>query len=268
MTRVFALAASLALTVAAVAVAGGGTASETVEIEGDSAKAKATCSADRRAVAGGFKGPEFSEALTFPKLLRRAGRRGWTAGVEVVDGSAGELTAYAYCEDEDSSLAKLRAKTKSKVIPDTGFGDPSTAVRARCPRGETPVSGGFSGQLVGTPYASASRRKGRRSWVAVFTAHDPDTKGTAQANCYDGPPLQVRSKTRTIAPPSEYMGYAVAAQCPPGSRVVSGGFKSTLALSEFGPFVYESRKTSRREWTNRFILSEFDAKFTTYAYCR
>lgn len=229
---------------------------------------KATCSADRRAVAGGFQGPELSEALAFPKVLRRAGRRGWLAGVEVVDGSAGELTAYAYCEDKHGSLAKLRTKTKSKVIPDTGFGDPSTAVRARCPRGETPVSGGFSGPLVGPPYASASRRKGRRSWVAVVAAHDPDTEGTAQANCYDGPPLEVRPKTRTITPPDEYVEYEVVASCPTGRRVISGGFKSTLALSEFGPFVYESRKTSRREWTNRFVLAELETEFTTYAYCR
>jgi hypothetical protein len=161
-------------------------------------------------------------------------------------------------------LSTLLTKAKSALVPE----DELARVIARSPRGMIPISGGFAAQFDTSPYPFASRRKGTRKWVATFASFSKGTEGTAQANCWDGPPLEARSNTRSIDPPNELTAYVVKATCPPDTRVISGGFKSSEPLNKPGPFIYESRKTGRREWTTRFMLAFMDLEFTTYAYCR
>ena len=258
-----AVGAAVAVLATTAALAGGGnTASNTIETTGDDGKTKATCEGERRAVAGGFRAELIKGDPSYVKTLRRAGRRGWLAAIDSFN-PGGELTAYAYCRPKGNPLAKLATKTKQ-----VSFSDGEVAlISARCAKGETPVSGGFSSPPDVSPYPSRSKRKGTRKWQVEFASYDL-AHGAVQANCYDGPPLEVRSTTETLDPPPSNTPYEVSATCPPGSKVVSGGFKSSSELNKGGPFIRESRKTGPREWTTALTHGYFPIELTTYAYCR
>jgi hypothetical protein len=183
----------------------------------------------------------------------------------VLSDPVGSLTTYAYCADEAVSTRK-----RTRSLPEFSMEeDEPTNVVARCPRGETPISGGFSGALADSPYASASRRKGDRKWVTTFIAYDAGTDGTTQVNCYDGPPLDAVAKTMTIPASDEYGRFVVTAKCNGGETALSGGFKSSTQITEGGPLIFMSRRKAGRKWAVGFIQGFYDepTKFTTYAYC-
>ena len=257
-------AAAAVLTTTAAFAGGGSTATNTVETTAVRGKTKAVCDGERRAVAGGFRTELIKGDHAYVKSLRRAGRRGWLAGIDS-SFSGGELTAYAYCRPKGNPLAKLETKSRKVTIPVDVF----KLINARCARGQTPVSGGFSSPFDDYTYPTTSKRKGARKWQAGFIANQAESPDvTVQANCYDGPPLEARSNTETLDPPPAYTLYEVSATCPPGSKVISGGFKSSSPITKSGPFVHESRKTGPREWTIGVTLGYFPIEFTTYAYCR
>ena len=252
------LAGALATVAAAFAFAGqNGRASNSVPITGNDAKTGATCKAGSKAVSGGFRAPHSTESPAFvKKSLRRGGRR-WTAGVERFN-PGGTLTVYAYCGDE-----KVETKERTKVI---SVGE-QTTVRARCPRGQTPISGGFSGEPAGPPYPTASRRTGMRRWAATFVSFNSGLEGQAQVNCYEGPPLGKRIRTKSVTPPNEFRRFTVTAKCPKGETAVSGGFRVLPPLSKPGPFVNSSRRSGKRGWTVKVVTGFRPGKLSAYAYC-
>jgi hypothetical protein len=249
-----------ALTTAAAALAFAGQndkASNSVQITGTSAKTGAACKAGSKAISGGFRAPHSTESPAFVKQsLRRAGRR-WSAGVQRFD-PGGTLTVYAYCGDE-----KVKTKQRAKQISV----DEQTTVRVRCPRGQTPISGGFSAAPAGPPYPTASRRAGTRRWAATFVSFNTGLQGRAQVNCFDGPPLGKRVKTKSVSPPDEFRLFTVTAKCSRGETAVSGGFRILPPLSKPGPFVNSSRRSGKRKWTVEVVTGFRPGKLTAYAYC-
>lgn len=264
-------AAALVLTVATAALAGGGeskTVSETVSSTSGTARVDAGCKNGLKAVAGGFKGQSsFEDGLVISKRSVRKPRRSWSVGEQAPFGKEHQqrLTVYGYCADED-----LTTKVRTKPVPEaTGFPPERTRVTARCPDGQMPISGGYSSALSSSTYASVSRRSGARKWAVIFNSFDPGAEGTAQANCYEGARLDTVAKQEVIPASDAYDRFVIKAKCPRGETALSGGFKSTVGVTEGGPMIFMSRRRGERTWAVGFLQGFYSdpTEFTTYAYC-
>ena len=131
--------------------------------------ATARCPRGTKVISGGFKASPIDTVGDTPVLYvsesRRAGKRKWEASAFSDGNEAGELTATASCDRARKPKARSASTTLSDVPPNTPF----DAATARCRRGERVVAGGFgspddSGSA--TPKFMASKRAGRRRWIA------------------------------------------------------------------------------------------------------
>lgn len=254
-----ALSAATALTGAALA----GqlkTATDSEPIAGSGTAARAVCNGARKAISGGVQmSGDTDSSLTILKTLKRDRKRGWEANVERASGDdGGQLKVFAYCRKEEVFVGG-----DVETLPD---GVPE-AVVARCPQGTTPLSGGFAGPIFDSPYAYVSKRKGLRAWLVKYISFDPGLNGLAQANCYEGPPLEVRSRTRTLEPGSSFETFRFRLGCPAETDPISAGFSSSEPLSEGGPFVTTSKRVPGRDWLMKVRVSTVSLEFTAYVYC-
>jgi hypothetical protein len=153
------------------------TSSATLSVDGgEIGTVTATCEAGTKAVSGGFFGE--TGILIAPAVLihesRKSGGRGWTVSAGNYGLVSGELIAYVNCRKGKG--LKSRSKT-TQVEGEAGDVNPTGSVTAKCKKGSTAVSGGFSGEVdasfVSSPpdgagvRAFTSRREGGRKWEAV-----------------------------------------------------------------------------------------------------
>jgi hypothetical protein len=150
----------------------------------------AECPARTRAVGGGFdatriSGPDGPGVLTLTS--KRQGERRWkVAGLNIPPdggpGTAGTLTAYAYCE-----AAPFKLKTESREVTTSGF----TTFEVRCPSGGRAFSGGFDGHVhlstrpSGTAAVTSRRVSSGHAWrtsaLSIFDSNP--AQATAYAYC-------------------------------------------------------------------------------------
>jgi hypothetical protein len=236
------------------------TASKTIVFGGLYANgaAIAKCPAGTKVVSGGFAATpptSGSGPRIVPYESRRVDQRRWRAsGTNVSRVAGGSLTAFAYCR-RLPKRQKIRAVNGGAVVrqlPATG------QARARCPRRQSVVSGGFlvPPQNAGSPQVlvSESTRGDSRTWLA--TGVDLASKGTATVTSY-AYCLPVKSAKQVFGtaevPASTSSGTpsatAFTQPCPTG-RAIGGGFASPYVHEGLrsAVLVYQSQLSSSTTW--------------------
>jgi MYXO-CTERM domain-containing protein len=109
----------------------------------------ARCPEDTQLFSGGFQRTNFTTpgVVGFGGIKyggnyiteSRAVGNGWRVSAGAVDQDGGELTAIAYCADQDRSLP-LKVVSASAAVEE---GESASATTPRCPRGRALIAGGF-----------------------------------------------------------------------------------------------------------------------------
>jgi hypothetical protein len=228
--------------------------------------ATASCARGSEAVAGGFAAPGLDPtAETGPAILTHASKRPghgkWRASGHNFHRNApapkrgepgsGPVVAYAYCDKHDPGVT---VKSKSTTVSPGAH----AGLTPKCGRASEAVSGGFQSDAPDnapdsdglTAYAYTSKRAGERGWkVAVQNPDSASHKVTAFAYCEKhGPDLTARKASVEM----NAMGTkTVAAKCPKGASVFSGGYASTFEgssnSSKFA-LAYASKRATGNKW--------------------
>jgi hypothetical protein len=223
--------------------------------------ATAKCGSGSAAVAGGFAAPGFDPTadtgpanITFASSM--SGKRKWQASGHnfhnpapspKVDTGSGPLVAYAYCDKHDPSVT---VRSKSMMVDSLAH----ASVTPKCRRGSEAVSGGFQQDAPGSEgfinLAYTSKRSGDRGWkVSVINPDSVAHSVTAFAYCEKhGPDLVTRAASDDFQPIG---ALKIAAKCPSGAKVFSGGYRSSFNQSgnelSFG-VPYTSKRSSGEKW--------------------
>ena len=244
--------------------------------------ATASCKRGSTAVSGGFEGTGYGQGVT-PQLLpidsARAGKRQWTsAGAFFLSAgtTSGEFTSYVYCDD---SKPRLKTKSATTTLADSGTPDAIGSATAKCKRGSVAVSGGFdssdflnnfSGPAI---FPLTSRREGKRKWtVSAFNDGGEAGELVAYAYCDKSEPrLKTKTESATIDlfPDTSF----ATAKCKKKSKVVSGGFDSPdydPSGTEEETFPFVSRRSGRRGWSvgGFNVSTSRSLDIVAYAYCK
>jgi hypothetical protein len=149
-------------------------------------------------------------------------------------------------------------------------GQTKTAL-ARCPKGQVLVSGGFQRtdfRSDGGDYVTESRAIGPNAWRATGSAFGgAGGELTAIAYCvkHKSPMLtEVASPATPIAKGTT--ANATTAQCPPGTKITSGGFSENGSINAF--FANGGIDAGGSSWTaSAFAIFGDVPGFTAYGYC-
>ena len=178
------------------------------------------------------------------------------------------------------ALAKKKHKKKGlgPVVTATATGNVvntpggvSTAT-ATCPNGKQAVGGGYSTPPLdgnNAIFVLSSIRSSQRGWTVSALVDEGAGSVTAFAYCRNkSKPISDVASTGTVPSGGGAQG-AASATCPPGSRLVSGGFDITHgpANSAFAVAV-SSQTTTPGVWSVVAVNNTNGAHvFTTHAYC-
>jgi hypothetical protein len=144
------------------------------------------CPRGGEAIAGGFKTPGSGMNQVALFESRRIGQRQWRVTGEGTSLSESRLRAFAYCASDKLGLeAKASSDSTDQESTDV-------AAKAKCKRGERPISGGF--EMEGDAGAGAyvtpfeSKRVHKRGWKASAASYSGDNTVTwkVYAYCLDG----------------------------------------------------------------------------------
>jgi hypothetical protein len=124
-----------------------------------------------------------------------------------------------------------------------------------CPSGQRAISGGYT-DPSGNPSVAENRRGGARTWVVTASADF-----VARAYCSDD--LRVSRELDTTEMGPDGSGTVSKAQCPSGSKAVSGGW--TFSEPVFDTPIFRSQPKGR-SWSVRGF-DELGADITAFAYC-
>jgi hypothetical protein len=225
--------------------------------------AAAECGPGSTAVAGGFAAPGLDPgAETGPAILTYASTRSgdgkWPASghnfnrpapAPKVDTGSGPLVAYSYCDTRDP---RVTVRSESTTVDPGGH----ATLTPKCARGREAVSGGFqSDQPTSsegfTAFAYTSMRSGDRVWKVAVANVDSANSHSVDAFAYcekHGPDLVTRGA-------EEKVGHAptvtITPSCPKGSKIFSGGYKSTFSDSGGGMdfnIAYTSKRNAGKKW--------------------
>jgi hypothetical protein len=147
-------------------------------------------------------------------------------------------------------------------------------VTARCPKGQFLVSGGFQRTNFrgdGGNYVTESRAAGPRAWTvtgSAYSAYGPPGQGELTSIAYCARmkrPMLTEVASSPVPVGSQGSATATTPECPPGKRLVTGGF-STNASSN--GFFYDGRFNPNGTWS----ASEYGffgpiPSLTAYGYC-
>jgi hypothetical protein len=195
---------------------------------------------------------------------------GWrVSGAEHVQGSLDGFTAYAYCEKRKRAV-RVGGTVRTDSIPtEAGL---STGNTARCPKGTTAMSGGFSTTSLGA-YFNRSRGAGRDWSVGVTTF-----AAGSSTDLYDVEAYCVRGKVRTtkaegITPgsfgPVAGVGAAMTPGCAKGGFVRGGGYGSPPPGANLNGALVIGDVLGSKGWSVTFAsLSVAQGPFTAFGYCR
>ena len=233
-------------------------ASKSLPISKDGrAAGRAQCQGKQKALAGGFEliGPE-SEA-GYIRTTKRDKRRGWQVGINA-DLDAERVKVFAYCRNDQG----LGNSSDSALLA-SGADEQIVAV---CPQGTKAISGGTQTPFGAAAYPYSSFRKDQRRWTTSWVSFDDNSPATATVVCRDGAGLQEVHKTKTVTDPVLDDRQTVVAECPAGTRVLSGGWESSEPVNKGVSFVGASRRAGKRKWKVAFNTGA-DQQMTAYAYC-
>lgn len=172
-----------------------------------------------------------------------------------------------------TALAGKKLMTASESIS-VGT-DQTLSVEATCPKGTKALSGGFATEwdaasLVTSPFleVNQSQRSGRRGWVGEAFNDQPAGDLTSFAYCRASKKL-TRMTDTVPSPVGQFV--TATAECPPGTRVISGGFAGspTDAVGDT-PVLYisESRRATKRTWeASAHGNGNEPGELTAIAYC-
>lgn len=195
---------------------------------------------------------------------------GWrVSGAEQVQGSLDGFTAYAYCEKRKRALL-LGGTVRTDFVP-TVSGQ-STGNTARCPKGTTAISGGFSTLSPGA-YFNRSRGAGR-DWSVGVTTFDAGTS----RDLYEVEAYCVRGKVRTTKAedittgsfgPVAGVGAAMTSGCAKGGFVRGGGYGSRPPGANLNGALVIGDVLGSKGWSVTFAsLGVAQGPFTAFGYCR
>jgi len=172
------------------------------------------------------------------------------------------------------------AQTTVKV---NGNGGTTGSATATCPKGQTPVAGGWNSpgsvrQSFLTVYSST--RSGKRGWIVSAVINGfvtpPATQWklnlTAYAYCRAGAALKQQVKTASLPLVQNDGAFLTAtAKCPKATTALSGGFRLPAPNTGTAGWVHQSSRQSARSWsasvTAFTVVSTPSLPVTTIAYC-
>jgi hypothetical protein len=182
------------------------------------------------------------------------------------------VLAFSVAIAAGSGLKTRTATTTVGPTPD------ASSKSARCPRGNTVISGGFDNPGFkdlepGHPglFAYASHKSRVRKWT-VGAQNDNNGAGTETvfAYCRTAKPLETRSARTTVPNTGAQHGTATA-MCPSGLKAISGGFDNPGFSTDGGAgfFPYVSKKFGRRGWrVSVELYRPAPATLKAFVYCR
>jgi hypothetical protein len=198
---------------------------------------------------------------------RPPGRTAWESQAFGILAPSSSWRNFAVCEPGGRRAVSIA--TKTELIERFGA-DPV----ARCRRGRHAIGGGWAVQPPRDPATDSgstlgivqNARASRRTWKLFGVGDLPsDGKLTAYALCERDRRGAVSSASQRL--PLHQGNNELAASCPRGKRVVSGGFSWFGALA----LVYESRPGGRRAWRAGVRVvgpPDSDSFLKVIAYCK
>ena len=207
-------------------------------------------------------------------------RRGFLIAVAVPMLLSPALAEAAKKPAEPPSGPVNAAQTTVKV---NGNGGTTGTAVATCPKGQTPIAGGWNQpgsvrQSVLTVYAST--RSGKRSWTVSAVINGfvtpPQTQWklnlTAYAYCRAGAALKQQVKTASLPLVQNDGAFITAtAKCPKATSALSGGFRIPTPNTGTAGWVHQSSRQTARSWsasvTAFTVVSQPSLPVTTIAYC-
>src|SRR3954469_1513191 len=155
--------------------------------------------------------------------------------------------------------------------------DAKQRLTVRCPgKKALPYSGGMLTDPVGTDgagiYPHSYERLGvQRGWHVTSVLYAPTDQSssrsvTLQVVC--GPRLGPVSSPHSTVFVGPGQTRTATATCPPGNRLLAGGFQRTNFVTRGGNYVTESRAASDRSWqVSGSAFGNFGGELTAIAYC-
>jgi hypothetical protein len=129
----------------------------------------------------------------------RAVGNGWRVGAGAVDQDGGELTAIAYCAEDDRSLPLKVVSASAEV----GEGEAAAATTPRCPRGRALIAGGFDfGGSHDALFADGYFTRAG-TWAATGYGWFGSAELTAYGYCLEARDTVDRSEFPKEPPPAE-----------------------------------------------------------------
>jgi hypothetical protein len=219
------------------------------------------------ALAGGFHVaiPGGNGPYMLPLDSTREGDDAWRLRT-MNQGKAGKATVSVYCAKAGPPLT--RASSNTTIAPDE-----KQSIAAQCPPGAEAVAGGFGSPDART-FLIASKRTASDTWEVTFVNNSHHShRYSAFAYCDPSQPgLQTKSKTATADGNGEKFSQTVAARCPSGQNLLSGGFQIDYRVdpvaerSDLG-LVHASARTRGGRWRLTAFAFLGSPEMTAYAYC-
>jgi hypothetical protein len=170
------------------------------------------------------------------------------------------------------------AQTTVKV---NGNGGTTGTATATCPKGQTPIAGGWNSPgSVRQSFLTvqASTRSGKRSWTVSATINGfvtpPQTQWklnlTAYAYCRAGAALKQQVKTASLPLTSSDWSFLTAtAKCPKGTSALSGGFRIPAPTTTNAGWIHQSSQKNARSWSASVTAAGIQPSLpvTAIAYC-
>ncbi len=269
-----AIGAVVILAVIGVASAWAAAVKSSVAVPGQTVASTSTkCPKGKALVSQGFGTKNFTTDGTGSTVVRVDSHRSGT-GLETratnFNDADGVLDAYAYCSKMGRDVRVVRG---SVLIPARGAG----TAKARCPRGSSPIAGGFGSPGFSPSGAQAialTSRLDGRAW-RVKGINQPSKSGqkpgklVAYAYCLDdAPKIVVRHATHKVARGDLE---TIVATCPRGAKAISGGFDGRVSLGArpkaAGAIISRRAKHGRAWKIGAVSATGTTSQATVYAYC-
>jgi hypothetical protein len=230
------------------------------------------CPRGLRPLGGGMRTdpqPDGNGAGAFPVSYERLGQQeGWHISVSQVGrGSSTSVTVQVLCRRYKGNIDPEEKFIKSRKYKNVGPGETKQFTQT-CPNGKQLISGGylsshfFSNKGV---YVTESRMSGDKSWTVSATGIPGGSGGQVSAIAYcihsrKQLLTQVASAPAGVAPGRT--GTATTPECPPGKRLIAGGFSAPSTLR-----IFDGAFNGFDSWTASAAPYTGGGQVTAFGYC-
>lgn len=162
--------------------------------------------------------------------------------------------------------------TVSAVGPVAAAPGAVSTATATCPAGTKAIGGGYAapfGPAAGGMVVIESYRSGDRSWTATGASTSGSAATTVEAYCRKTTKAVADVVSAVTLPAVPAATAATAATCPPGSKLVSGGFQGSRTAGTAFAFPLTSLSASAGVWSVLGINTSASSAQTmvAHAYC-